>query len=227
MVKESVGFVMNGELYLKRGPEVFKSDEWLDYYDDIITDIEFDASKENPDFSKYHQLDRYQDLKDTVISLDGELDYSGTNSFWQLFTNDGIDLKLIKCEYIPKEVKTYKNKKSLDKNFIKLSIFLEKATFIGRQFVRTKPTKDSEDYSYMKLEGYRYIALYCMQDLFLIKYIAPGLGERYALMNSMFTLDGNYEFFGPVHEEYRDKNKVYSEILAQINDYNKGMGRNH
>ena len=134
---------------------------------------------------------------------------------------------MIKCEYIPKEVKTYKNKKSLDKNFIKLSIFLEKATFIGREFVRTKPPKDSEDYSYMKLEGYRYIALYCMQDLFLIKYIAPGLGERYKLINSIYTLDGNYEFFGPVHEEYRDKNKVYSEILAQINEYNKGRGRKH
>ena len=43
--------------------------------------------------------------------------------------------------------------------------------------------------------------------------------------NSIYTLDGNYGFFGPVYEKYRDKNKVYQEILAQISGYQKGKGR--
>ena len=69
------------------------------------------------------------------------------------------------------------------------------------------------------------IVLYCMQDLFLVKSIDIGLGERYKLINSRYTLDGNYEFFGPVYEEYRDKDKVYAEILQQVTQYNKGRGR--
>ena len=34
-------------------------------------------------------------------------------------------------------------------------------------------------------------------------------------------------FYGDVYDydEYRDKNKVYQEILTQVSEYNKGKGR--
>ena len=70
-----------------------------------------------------------------------------------------------------------------------------------------------------------HIVLYCTNDLFLVKSTYFGLPSEYRLVVGHHILDGKYEFFGPIHEEYRDRNKVYSEILAQINDYNKGMGR--
>lgn len=71
----------------------------------------------------------------------------------------------------------------------------------------------------------KYIVLYATQELFLIKRKDRILGEEYALINSRYTLDGNYEFFGPVYGEYRDTNKVYTEILEQVNGYKKGKGR--
>ena len=71
-----------------------------------------------------------------------------------------------------------------------------------------------------------YTVLYATRDLFLIKRINNIFGkEKYDLINSRYTLDGNYEFFGPIYEEYRDTNKVYREILEQVNGYNKRKGR--
>ena len=71
------------------------------------------------------------------------------------------------------------------------------------------------------------IALYCTQDLFLVKSTDYNTSPKYRLVVGRYTLDKKYEFLGPVHEEYRDRDKVYNEILAQINEYNKEIGRYH
>ena len=154
MEDSNLDFVINGELYVKRGPSIFKSADHLESLNDEINDIEFDTSKENPDFRKLPLLDAYRGLKDMVTSWDGKLDYSGTDSFWQLSTYDGVNLKLTECMASLKNVEAYKSKKDLDKDFVKLSQFLNKATFVGREFKRTKPTKTStgkDDRSYMWL----------------------------------------------------------------------------
>ena len=232
MGNSNLDFVIIGELYLKRGPDSLDITGCLTKIDDEIHDIEFAISKENPEFYKAPLLDIYQKSKDKFNSslADVELDYSGTESFWQLFTSDGININLVECEKLKEGVRTYSSKKDLDKDFIKLSDFLEKATFVGREFKRIKPiksTKGRDDERYMQSYGNNYcIVLFCTQDLFLVRECFFG-DESYKLLNSRYTLDGKYEFLGPEHEEYRDKNKVYSEILAQINEYNKGRGRKH
>ena len=113
-----------------------------------------------------------------------------------------------------------------------MSEFLKKATFVGRQFNRTKPITSAlgkEDKSYMNsnsgISETKYIVIYATQELFLIKRINRILGQKYDLIDSRYALDGNYEFFGPVYEEYSDTNKVYREILEQVKGYNKGKGR--
>ena len=68
----------------------------------------------------------------------------------------------------------------------------------------------------------RYIVLYATQDLFLIRRIDKYTGDKYTLINSLYTLDGNYEFFGQVYREYKDITKVYYEILEQVTSYHKG-----
>ena len=231
MKEQNIDFIINGELYLKRGPEVFNPSSELSELDDKISDIEFDISKENPDFSKLPMLDKYQGLKNMMEYARGRQDYSGTCSFWQLFT-DGNEYTLYECETSLAIIKEYNSQQKLNNDFIKLSEFLKKATFVGRHFNRTKSittTTGKVDRSYMKINlgvhETEYIVLYATQDLFLIKSIDRILGEKYALINSRYTLDGNYEFFGPVYEEYRDTNKVYKEILEQVNGYNKRKGR--
>lgn len=54
--------IINGDIYLKRGPEIFNPDSSLD---DRINELEFETSKENPAFR----------------DMAGELKYSGTESF--------------------------------------------------------------------------------------------------------------------------------------------------
>jgi len=142
-------------------------------------------------------------------------DYSGTDDFWQIFVSN--DITMIRCNLI-QIVRKYKSKTDMEEDFIRLSDFLERSVFVGREFRRTKPTKTAsgqDDKSYMDGSTIKYIVLYATQDLFLIKWL--GLNEdKYALVNSRYTLDGNYEFFGKVYEEYRDTRKVYSEIMEQI-----------
>ena len=61
-----------------------------------------------------------------------------------------------------------------------------------------------------------------MQDLFLIRVIDdPFIKDRYELVNSKYTLDGNYKFIGKVYSEYKDKTKVYKEIYEELRENNK------
>ena len=227
MEDKNIDFIINGELYLKRGPETYSSSNKVRELDDEISDIEFDMSKENPDFSKADKLAGYQKLRNMAKSLEGKTDYSGTTDFWQLSTSDGRNINLQRCETEYNINKTYQSIQVMNKDFIKLSEFLKKAIFVGREFRRTKPVQHSSGYinkSFMEsgLIKTRYIVLYATQDLFLIRRIDKYTGDKYTLINSLYTLDGNYEFFGPVYREYKDINKVYYEILEQVTSNHKG-----
>lgn len=228
MEVQNIDFIINGELYLKRGQEIYNQSEKVREIDDKISSIEFEMSKENYD-SKYKQmLDMYQILRNSVKNDKDGMSYRGTNSFWQLFTNDGQEITLSEINVMGNGlIRKYHSKESLDKDFVKLSSFLKKSVFVGRELRRIKPVKRNnggpEDKSYMGLSSFKQntIVLYATQDLFLVMK-SNEYGKGYALINSIYTLDGNYEFFGPVYEEYRDRNKVYTEILRQVKGYNKG-----
>ena len=61
----------------------------------------------------------------------------------------------------------------------------------------------------------------CKKDnMFLVKYISR-YGEIYKIIDCSYVCDGNYEFYGDVYEEYMDRDMVYSEIIKQIDSYNK------
>jgi len=229
MKTNNLDFIMLGEIYLKKGPEIFDAEKHLEEISDEISDIEFDMSKENPDFSGAKKLEQYKSLKNIIKNLEGKTDYSGTDSFWQISSINDSKIEIKECRTMTGDVRTYKNIKVLQRDFIKLSDFLSKATFVGREFKRTTPIKTSTgkiDKSYIPFSnGPRYIVLYATQDLFLIKRIDSYGEEKYSLINSRYTLDGKYEFFGPVHEQYKDKIKVYRDIVTQIEEDNKKYRR--
>lgn len=233
MQDKNINFVINGEIYLKRGPEIFDSNAAISKIDTEIKEIEFDMSKENPDFSRASQLENYQSLKERMKSHEGQLDYSGTNSFWQVFTADGQNYIMRECQKFDITQKEYNSIKELNKYFIKLSDFLKESTFVGREFKRTEPIKlpdGRSDRSYMHdfKSSPQIVVLYAAKDLFLAIQIEKSQilgGDRYILINSKYTLDGNYKFFGPEYIEYRDKDKIYREILEGVSGYNKGKGK--
>ena len=176
MQDKNINFVINGEIYLKRGPEIFNPIDRINKIDAEIKQIEFDMSKENPDFSRASQLESYQNLKELVQSLKGTLDYSGTNSFWQVFTAGGQNYIMCKCQVFDVTQKNYNSIRELNKYFIKLSDFFKESTFVGREFKRTKPIKLKDgrnDRSYMHdYKGHpQIIVLYATKDLFLARRI--------------------------------------------------------
>ncbi len=204
-------YFINGEIYLKKGPTVFNQKHNLN---DKLDELNFELSKGNPDLSLFETLKFYEELKEEVQGKEDVIDYSGTEFFWQAFNdNNGV---LVTCAMASYLDKIYKSIDEMERDFIKLSDFLDKATFVGRKFRRTKPALLPSGVSakmYMNETDERYhIVLYAMQDLFLVKKYSK-FGEEYQLINSQCTMDGNYEFYGKVFDQFADKDMVYREIL--------------
>lgn len=220
-------YVVNGELFVKNHPDVFNADKSLTGVRDKIHDLEFETSKENPDLSVMSTLEDYQKLNDRFTDYDGKLDYSNMDKFWQLVTNGKeYELRVVsKYSFEMKSGNAIRHYNSLDdlrKDFTSLREFLDKSTFVGREFKRTKPIINEItgkfDKSYMHDIGdNKEIVLYATQELFLVRSFDEILGNKYELINSKYVQDGNYEFFGPIYDEYKDKTFVYQEIMKQLN----------
>jgi len=207
-------YFINGEIYLKKGPTVFNQEYNLNAR---IDDLKFVLSKENPDLSLFETLEFYEELKEEVQGKADVIDYSGTEFFWQAFNdNNGV---LVTCAMASCLDKVYKSMAEMERDFIKLSDFLDKAIFVGRNFRRTKPivfqTGKVANMYMSETDEYYHVVLYAMQDLFLVKKYSK-IGEEYQLINSQCTMDGNYEFYGEVFNQYADKDMVYREILEQV-----------
>ena len=158
---------------------------------------------------------KYEDYEDNLDLYD----YSGLNNFWQV-TVDNNEIVMSMCSNHNIE-KRYNTEAEMKKDFIKLSTFLKKSTFIGKEFIRTKPmtlSNGKEDKSFMAPTfGGKYIVLFATQELFLAKRTGfVGHQDSYVLIEQRYISDGNYKFVGKTYNEYRDINKVYSEIKEQI-----------
>lgn len=218
-----MSIIYNGEIYLKRGPEIINPQKSKEYQklEELISDIRFESSKENPDLSKLKYLESLEDYKKNLDSQETRINYSGTNTFWQLYTPEGNNIFMVSNELYPL-IKSYKDIKSMNKDFIKLSDFLNISVFVGKEFVRTSPRitsrgKIDKDFMKTTLTKEKYIVLYAMQDLFLIRVKDdPFIDDRYELVSSKYTLDNNYKFIGKEYSEYRDKTKVHKEIFKQL-----------
>ncbi len=224
----NINFFVSGEIYLRKGPELFNASQTLSTIYDKIDDCNFELSKENPDLSYARKLDAYEEAKDKFEAVDGELDYSYCDKFWQAFMNNGKIV--LRCCDKRNVSRVFNSVQELEMDFVKLSDFLNNATFVGRKFKRTKPivsTLGGNDLSFMSVDDdYYYIVLYAMQDLFLVKFCSSLFHKNeYRLINSRYTLDGNYEFYEQEHLSYADKDLVYQEILEQLEGQRKDSFR--
>lgn len=227
-MNNEVDFIINGEIYLKRGPEIGDSSNTIKKLDDMIYGLELLRTKEKDSEKIDDFLTQAKNLKDYAESVDGKISFAGTNSFFKAFTTDGINIELRECNIASKKSRLYNSLEELNNDFIKLSDFLNKATFVGRKFRRTKPLGANfgkTDRSFMNTSLDEHIVLYATQDLFLAKEINYSGDDAYTLIYSRYTLDGNYVFYGPVYSEYKDTQKVYSEIMEQLSSYDKGRSK--
>lgn len=190
-------------------------------------------------------------IKDNLVPSDNSyIDRSGADDIYQLYGYDMNGFKMNQYSTYGDLVYELDNMSldDINKRFIKLSDFIKDAKFIGREFRRIRPVCRYskyksvsngfvrgirrltfvpnncgiiEDRSYMEnYENNKNIVLYMKDNMFLVKYISR-YGEIYKIIDCSYVCDGNYEFYGGVYEEYRDRDRVYSEVVNQIDSYNK------
>ena len=206
--------VYNGEIYLKKGPEVY--DPAFDIKE-IDSKIEALESLGKQDFITMITIKMGKELKSTLEKQKGKLDYSGTDLFWRIYTSDGENI-IMKNDY---SVREYNSTSEVKKLYIKLLEFLNTSQYIGKEFVRTKPisTNGMIDKSFTHSKDEENIVLYATKDLLLAlkREIDKGkMMSEYILINDYYTKDRNYLFTGKTNTEYQDKTKVYRQIRKQL-----------
>lgn len=178
------------------------------------------------------------------------IDRSGADDIYQLYGYDmnGFKMNQYSTDGILVYELEKMSLDDINKRFIKLSDFIKDGKFVGREFRRTQPVCRYSKYksvyngyvggirrlmsvpnscgvikdrSYMEsYENSKNIVLYVKDNMFLVKYINR-YGEIYKIIDCSYVCDGNYEFYGDVYEEYMDRDMVYSEIVSQIDSYNR------
>lgn len=161
------------------------------------------------------------------------IDSRGIDSFFYVI-EVFAGYRLIECNKY-NGINRYISKDELNRGYIKLDDFIKEGKFIGREFRRIEPvityygTGTNKcriiDNRYLDLNQYgykdvKYIVLYEKDNVFLAKFIYFDK-EYYGIVDCRYIQDRMYKFIGNVYDEYRDRERVYLEIVEQINkDYN-------
>ena len=217
--------IVNGEIYIKKYPNVlFPTNGKMG----TLYDWEFEASKEG---ASEHNVFLWQMFQDGINDNDTRYDYSHMNNYWLSFV-DSNDINMLAWDCISASLYKCKNKEELDKNFMKLTDFLEKAEYIGKYFKRTRPKyykstgliNTKGDIGYMK-EDSRHLALFKLGNKLLIR-TKDLYHEEFEIniIDPRYLDDGNYTFYGNFNKEFEDKKKVYrlihNQIVGQIKENN-------
>ena len=234
-----MGILMSGQIYIKRGPEPYKMEDWeKDMIDKTI------GALDNGEFEEFFEemngepldlslVEAMKDVLSTELNKEGKLDYSGCTDFWICTITDGIfmkngDGKYIKLEVINKYGERITKEctvKELGDNFISLTSFLEQAEYIGKKFKRTKPLDGDfayvhDEFSIPEVDDV--LALYKLDNLLLV-YSRDGFNKKdyeYEILDTRYLEDGNYKFYGKENKEFKDKKtEIYQGIFNQMHKH--------
>lgn len=210
--------LMSGEIYLKRGPRIIPSKDVSNRNDERLDMIE-EHLKTDPKASP-EELEKFRYFRDLVrdsVTVERK-DYSGCDSFWISIVEDDC-IRMVEMERPYATEKVFETKEDLNKEFIRLRVFLEQAEYIGRYFKRTKPCAEGPlaDRSYT--HDSNSLALYATDSILLIQSETPYFKDKkFEIISSKYLEDSNYEFIGKVNNEFRDKPELYQAILRQLTD---------
>ena len=180
--------------------------------DYILNKIDLNVLKYFSDMVSYVSLGG--NLKDFSQGIDDDgpvYDYSWSDDFWQLFVvQNKIVMQVVNKRKVESKM-VFNNVSKMKEHFVRLSDFLSNANYIGREFKRTKPTSNGSKSFMSSSTGV--LALYEYDGIILTK------KGRFCTLEKYYVDDGNYTFVGDVNEEYRDKDKLYQEIMQQLMEY--------
>jgi hypothetical protein len=81
--------IYNGEIYLKKGPEIYNPSADIKEIDEKIEELQ-KLFTEDPNLFTLGVIELSKSVKSSLEKERGKLDYSGTDTFWRLYTNDFI-----------------------------------------------------------------------------------------------------------------------------------------
>ena len=211
--------ILNGEIYVKRGPEPFHMG---DIDNGKIKDLEFKSYTAGLSGVENEHLEMLKSFK----SIEGEPDYSGCSDFWISYINKS-GVNMVNMSFPSTYYKTYNNIEEIKKKYMKLVDFLNDAEYIGRYFRRTSKrltTSGRDDISYMGTSS-QTLALYKKDNMLLVKSISPFLEDEFEMLLPQYLEDGQYSFYGKCNDSYTDKKELYSLIHEQLIGKNKRKSR--
>lgn len=189
-----MGNFMLGQIYLKRLPKSIytPTNEDLDNLE-VVSEIHY--SEETKPMIDYGSID-------------------GCLSFWQAYsTEDGIELKEKSIMPSNKLSLHYDSLEELEKDFISLPDFLERAEFIGKKWRMPGTDKNSE---FINSLGERTI-LYEYDNIMLVQNTHSFFGPTYEIMirdPEAFLPDKCIGEVDDKVEEFKDKKGTYKKVLS-------------
>lgn len=210
--------LMSGEIYLKRGPRIIPGQDVSNRNDNRLDIIE-EHLKTDPNASP-EELEKFRKFRDLVrdsVTVERK-DYSGCESFWISIVEDDC-IRMVECGHPYSNEKRFENKEEIEKEFIRLRVFLDQAEYIGKYFKRSKPCAEGSlaDRSYT--HDSNSLVLYATDSILLIQRETPYFKDKkFEIISSKYLEDGNYGFVGKVNDEFRDKPELYQAIFKQLTD---------
>ena len=141
--------IYNGEIYLKKGPEIYNPSADIKEIDEKIEELQ-KLFTEDPNLFTLGIIELSKSVKSSLEKERGKLDYSGTDTFWRLYTNDGINL-LMKNNF---QERKYNGVEEMKRIYMKLSEFLNESSFIGKEFVTLEEVTNGSEFVDKTIKGW-------------------------------------------------------------------------
>lgn len=208
-----MGVYINGEIYIKKNPDIF-SIENNPLLDNILNLTDTTVSLiEDPD-----AIDELNSMKSSLLEdmkrREGTLDYSRCNKFYRLITNgNDVILSSVGMNTIDTIVK-YSNFEDMSEDYESLSDFLDTALFVGRHCKSSSPLAN--------LLGIKCIALYKKGDTLINKLYDDYGNEKYDILSADEVLNDEIVFTDEIDYTYDNRSEVYKNIRKQ---FSEGHGR--
>ncbi len=217
--------LMNGGVYIKRGPETIVYDveqhkKNKERTEKLRNEMFNDPGTPNDFLVAMFTLSKMEKIFDDAL---GKQTYGGCDSFWILLIGDkGIEMneREVSIEEPAPETTSkrfFDSKEEMDKRFISLDTFLDEAEFVGKKF--KKPAK-------LRIDMYtKRILLYKTDTIWLTYEKNKDLGtEGFFIHSKRPGVESlNYKTYGRTHKEFNDKSGIYFSVLNQLTRGNLGL----
>lgn len=216
--------LMNGGIYIKRGPEIIKFDKKAHEKnkkrtEKLKNEMFNDPSTPSAFLEAMFALSKIEQVVDEAYD---QPTYAGCDSFWMLFVKEnGIEMseKEASIEEPNPEItskRLFENKEEMDKRFVSLDTFLDEAEFIGKKF--KKPAK-------LQIDIYtKRLLLYKTDTVWLTYEKNKLLGTEGFFIHSKSPSERlNYKTYGRVHKEFKDKSEIYFSVFKQLTKGSLGL----